>query len=98
MIVQVDIWSLGILAYELVYKKLPFAINSIEDALKVLEETEISYPEPTSSLFQDFVNHVCVVNNVFYFDINIQLVEKEPAKRYSIEEVLHHPWLSIAME
>ena len=54
---KIDNWSLGILAYELLYKRTPFYSNEEKKLLKNILHREISFPEhvSVSDEFKDFV-------------------------------------------
>jgi serine/threonine protein kinase len=34
----VDVWNVGVMAYELLYGRIPFEIRSEEDLVKIVEE------------------------------------------------------------
>jgi serine/threonine protein kinase len=83
-----DVWAFGMMVYMMIYGKFPY-LESIEDtvfhaqfmkiARKIVNE-EYPYPDsvPISGDLRDFFSHV---------------LEKDPARRYTIEQILQHPWL-----
>lgn len=82
----VDIWSLGILAYEVSIKKLPYedlAINDVIDAITndkliMLNDEICKY----SDEFIDFVNNGCL--------------KRCPSERSCAEKLLNHPFIEKA--
>lgn len=87
---QADIWCLGILAYELCTGETPYQGSSAEEVYSRITRTDIFFPDTSSSLFQDFINHV-----EMYGRNDEQLVVKEPERRYTIDQVLNHRWLQL---
>lgn len=76
---QVDIWSLGILIYQLLVGRPPVEGDNPKDTMKKIPMNEIHIPE----LLSEFAK-----------DILIRTLEKTPAKRISIEGLLEHPFLN----
>ena len=86
---SVDVWSLGIMAYFLISKALPFIDNNYVEKI-------IANKIKNSKL--DFPN--CLWKNVSKKAISfIELcLEKDEKKRWTIDEVLAHEWLKPDME
>lgn len=60
---KVDLWSVGILTYELYYGKIPFDINDTDDLLKIeTDEIEYSKSKPISPEFREFFEAILKKN------------------------------------
>jgi len=77
---KVDIWALGILLFELFDKKLPFFPGTFEE-LRELFQDEGFDRVPKKAPSAEAVELV------------VKLLEYEPKRRISLEEVLLHPWI-----
>jgi serine/threonine protein kinase len=81
---KVDIWSLGIIFYEMIYKKVPLKVvrdkTSDDEMIRVIYE-KIVYPETVmSDLGIDLLQH---------------MLEMDPVKRYNIQQIIEHPYLDM---
>lgn len=78
---KVDIWSLGILLYELIYLHTPFRDNNEMDRKTIMQN--IMTKEP---VFDDVINEDAK-------ELIISLLNKSPDKRPDIKEILSSRWI-----
>lgn len=75
----VDLWGIGVLAYEFVVGKPPFETRgSTEETFKKIKSVDFAYPAYLSNACKDFISRLLV---------------REPAYRLSIDQVLSHRWI-----
>ena len=81
-----DIWGLGIILYTMVCTHLPFPSKYYkEDREKKMLKLQIPYTDPAF----ETVDENCI-------DLIRGMLEKDPNRRLTIEDVLTHPWLTAA--
>ena len=85
---KADIWSAGICLYAMTSNHLPWIIDESTPPDKVWEETikqicsgDIEYDEKQSEMLRDLLSQMLII---------------EPEYRADIQEILEHPWFSIA--
>ena len=76
---SVDIWSVGILAFEFLTGSPPFESESRESTFKKIDNLLVDYPDYLS---QEAVNFMSTI------------LKKEAKDRPSFDQLLAHPWLA----
>lgn len=77
---KVDIWSLGVLAYEFLYGTPPFEAAGHSETYKRILKVDLKFPL------------VPVVSSEAH-DLIRKLLVKTPAQRLPLQQVLQHPWI-----
>ncbi|KAJ8257967.1 hypothetical protein GJAV_G00191680 [Gymnothorax javanicus] len=75
---KVDLWSLGVLAYEFLVGKPPFETKSHEETYRKISRVEFTYPDHVSPESRDLIS---------------RLLKHNPLHRLPILGVLQHPWV-----
>ena len=73
----VDIWSAGVCLYAMLYGNVPFKPNQMSDLNQMIMETQIEYKDTVSEESRDLM---------------MRMLQKNPSKRLTAEEVLDHQW------
>ncbi|KAF9949476.1 hypothetical protein BGZ72_008757, partial [Mortierella alpina] len=74
-----DIWSMGVTLYCIRYGYLPYVSESILEMHKVIREEDYTIPPEDDQRFVDLIK---------------KLLEKDPQKRITIEQLRNDPWLT----
>ena len=77
---QVDIWSSGVILFALICGYLPFDDNDTQNLYKKIMKGEFSIPSFLSNSATDLVKRI---------------LNTDPDKRYTIEQIKSHPWFSL---
>jgi calcium/calmodulin-dependent protein kinase I len=80
---KVDTWSLGVIMYITCCGFPPFPLDMQSESVKKVKTADFSFPSPywddTTDDLKDLIKHMIVV---------------DPSTRYSMAQVLAHPWFS----
>eukprot|EP00873_Tetraselmis_striata_P007396 jgi/Tetstr1/427660/TSEL_017785.t1 len=77
---NVDLWSLGVLAYEFLYGVPPFEAVGHSETYRRILKVDLQWPD-----------HPKVGAGAK--DLIVKLLQKDPEERITLEKVLAHPWI-----
>eukprot|EP00913_Durusdinium_trenchii_P020489 g19248.t1 len=81
-----DVWSLGIILYQMIYMRAPFAHLDPMQRLFALTDPNVSVEFPAS--------HLCAtVRQDTLLDVLQRCLQRDPARRPTIPELLQHPFV-----
>ncbi|XP_016843918.1 aurora kinase C-like [Nasonia vitripennis] len=75
---SVDLWGLGVLAYELIVGQPPFLADTFHESCCKIKKARYEFPNHLSSGAKDLISKLLVV---------------EPEDRLPLDDVLNHPWI-----
>lgn len=75
---SVDLWCLGVLTYEFLVGRPPFAMESLEETCDKIVNVQYRKPDFISALALEFID---------------KLLQKNPEDRMSLSEALQHSWI-----
>ncbi len=76
---RIDLWSVGIFAYELVCGKPPFETDSMQNTQNRIWHMYLQYPADFSIELRSFCQGILV---------------KDPNKRMTLHQMLEHKWIT----
>lgn len=77
-----DMWSVGVLMYQMLSTRLPFEGSQTKSVLYAILDGRYSFPSPEFDLISDEAK-----------DLITQLICVDTSKRLSATEALQHPWI-----
>jgi serine/threonine protein kinase len=78
---KVDLWSLGVVIYQLIFNKLPYEGYEAKDVLKSINTKSLEFPK-----------NIQISDDLL--DLLKKLIEKEPSKRLTWRQYLDHPFVN----
>ena len=75
---KVDLWSLGVLAYEFIVGSPPFEAQGHTETYKRISRVQMEYPDHVSPEARDLIT---------------KLLQKKTTDRLDLAEVPKHPWI-----
>ncbi|XP_055903644.1 aurora kinase C [Eupeodes corollae] len=76
---NVDLWSLGVLCFELLVGRAPFHATEYDDTYKKIIKIDYKLPDHVSKAAAHFISKLLVLN---------------PEARLPLEQVMTHPWIT----
>jgi aurora kinase, other len=80
---KIDLWSLGILAYEFLVGQPPFETDDQAATCRRIARVDLAIPDNVSPPAADFIRRLLVYT---------------PDRRMPLEQALRHPWLAAHVE
>jgi serine/threonine protein kinase len=74
-----DIWSAGIVLYAMVQGRVPFFTKEVQDLYLLITKSEYTPLQGSSPELEDLIS---------------KILEKNPSKRITSEQILEHPWMN----
>jgi len=80
---RVDIWSLGVLLYELIHREAPYKGRSLSEISKSLAKDQIRFSSSTHPEAKDLI---------------LKILKNNPNDRLSVSQILSHPWVQLHLK
>ncbi|KAI6224496.1 Aurora kinase [Aphelenchoides fujianensis] len=90
---QVDFWTVGVLAFEMLVGKPPFEMENSQKTYKLIAKAAFSLPDHVSKGARDLIKKASSPTPSFHFSLFLQLLVVNPKKRLNFEGVMNHPWV-----
>lgn len=106
--VQIDVWSLGVTLYCLIYARIPFLAEDEYQLFRTIAQQDVYIPrrrlkavnpdslgDPTSSegIYRDDDELVMEDIDDELYDLLRRMLIKDPKERMTLREVKRHPWV-----
>lgn len=78
---KIDVWAVGIMLHALMLGYFPFRSSNKDDLKKQIIEKEIVIDRKEHK-----ISDMC-------YDILVRMLDKDPARRISMPEIMEHPWI-----
>lgn len=75
---KVDVWSAGVVGYEILTGKAPFSASSAAKIIEAIKTRVLQYPDELSLEARDFLT---------------QALQRDPAARATAKQLLNHAWI-----
>jgi serine/threonine protein kinase len=82
--VKTDLWSIGIILYEMIYRKFPYQAKNTVELIKEVKRSDIKFPLVS-------INAECL-------DLMKKLLVKDPILRIDWQEFFNHSWTTVGLE
>lgn len=77
-----DMWSVGVLMYQMLSSRLPFEGSQTKSVLYAILDGRYTFPSPEFDLISNEAK-----------DLITKLICVDVSKRFSATQALHHPWI-----
>jgi serine/threonine protein kinase len=74
---KVDIWSAGVVLFSMLYGSVPFKASNMSELHELIIRGKFNLKEDVSEKGRDLIKG---------------MLERDPKKRLSVEQILEHPW------
>ena len=81
-----DMWSVGVILYIMLTGVHPFDVSGVKTDVEIEDQIK---QDPRPPLDKKIAGHL----SESAIDLILKLMEKDPAKRLTAYEMLHHPWV-----